>query len=310
MKNSSSTYVNKPNLFILGAPKCGTTSLYNYLIQHQQVFFPKRKEIHYFNFDFANARGAKTIEEYHKHYKNIQKNKKIIGDASVMYLYSEVAVKEIYSYNKNSKFIVLIRNPIELAESFYYQLKFGQREDAKSFETAWKLQEKRKNGLEIPYFMQLNEPKFLLYGEVAKLGKQIERALRIIPKNQIKIILLEDLKHKPQIICSEIFHFLNLSDISKNINYYVHNESKTAKSEFISKLIIQQPFPIKQIKRALKYFLGKSKLGIRNNLLELNKKANEKKPISIAFRQELNNYFAKDIELLESILDRDLSHWK
>ena len=141
----------KPNFFIVGGPKCGTSSLFEYLEEHPEVCMSFPKEPHYFLSDLPNYRQAKTLEQYINmfDFKNYN-NPKIIGEGSTWYLFSEAAIKNIIEYNPDSRIIVMIRNPLQVVVSLYWQFVYGHEENAKSFHDAWVLQDKRKQGQEIP----------------------------------------------------------------------------------------------------------------------------------------------------------------
>lgn len=113
-----------PNLFIIGAPKCGTTALANYLAQHSQIYISKCKEPRYFDactfFDFKEDYSIKSLDEYLKFFDNIEaKNKKYKIDASVFNMYNEKSIKDILELSPNSKFILLIRDPVEASISMH-----------------------------------------------------------------------------------------------------------------------------------------------------------------------------------------------
>ena len=114
--------IKNPNLFILGAPKCGTTSLYTYLREHPNIFFSHIKGPHYFATDFENYRSVKTKVDYANLFSEANAQHSIIGEASVLYLYSENAIKGIYNDNPNAKLIIMLRNPIEVVQSWHAQM--------------------------------------------------------------------------------------------------------------------------------------------------------------------------------------------
>lgn len=114
----------KPNLFVVGAPKSGTTALFYILNQHKDVFFPNPKELNFFQ--------GKTGIEYSKHYNDIKfasvkeyeqffvgRNEKIIGDGSVSYLADSESPELIAKYNPDAKIIICVRNPVDRAFSHY-----------------------------------------------------------------------------------------------------------------------------------------------------------------------------------------------
>ena len=83
-----------PNFFILGAPKCGTTSLASWLSDHPHIFIPPIKEPHYFNTDDQH-RNIRRRLDYEKLFRGVTEKHIGVGEASVWYLSSEVAVRNI-----------------------------------------------------------------------------------------------------------------------------------------------------------------------------------------------------------------------
>ena len=180
-----------PNLFIVGAPKCGTTALAAYLGQHPQVCFSRPKEPHYFNEDFAN-RHTRRLGDYRACFAAATPRHRIVGEASVLYLYSRVAVPNILGFCPDAKFIVMVRNPLEMAPSWYseaaYSSAFG--ETASTFEQAWLLQGERRAGRSIPAIC--SEPKVLLYRELCSVGGQLRRLLSLVRRESVQIVVFDD----------------------------------------------------------------------------------------------------------------------
>ncbi|MBN2328224.1 MAG: sulfotransferase, partial [Candidatus Omnitrophica bacterium] len=170
--------IRKPNFFIVGAPKCGTTALATYLSEHPQVYFSKPKEIHYFSTDFYDFGFKGTVNDYLANYfsKSINKQHLRIGEGSTWYLYSEKALENIFKFNKESKIIVMIRKPSDMVYSLHSQLLFSGFENISDFYEAWNMQDKRRGGYNIPKWCK--EKKFLLYGDIAKYSFQLERVYK------------------------------------------------------------------------------------------------------------------------------------
>ena len=103
-----------PNFFIIGAPKSGTTALGVYLGEHPDIFMCDPKEPQYFTFDLPGHRGVRTWEEYQALFPDQDRNVHAVGEASVWYLYSKVAVQEIATYRPDARLIVLLRRPDEM----------------------------------------------------------------------------------------------------------------------------------------------------------------------------------------------------
>src|SRR5438477_11547979 len=113
--------MNKPNFFILGAPKCGTTSMAKWLSDHPEIFMSADKELNYYNMDHKRSE-IKNYQHYLYFFKKATEKHKIIGEASVWYLFSKEAVPNILKdSNKEVKFLVMIRNPIQMAYSLHQE---------------------------------------------------------------------------------------------------------------------------------------------------------------------------------------------
>ena len=209
----------KPNLFIVGAPKSGTSALYRFLKQHPDIFMPKYKEPHFFSKDLQKE--SDIFHGFLKHYPfrsedqylslfSGAKDEKIIGDASTHALFSNVAAKEIYNFNPESKIIIMLREPIEYLYSLHSQLYKHLDENVDDFKKALQLEKFRKNGEGIPKTAEF--PSKLHYSDWAKFDVQLSRYLKIFNKNKIKIIIFDDFKSDNLKICKEIFSFLGIDD--------------------------------------------------------------------------------------------------
>ncbi len=141
--------VRRPNFFIVGAPKCGTTSLATWLGRHPSVFIPHVKEPHHFNTDDAPLFASRS--SYERLFRAASDQHLAIGEASASYLYSNDAVPNIEAAYPGSRFIVLLRNPVEMAPAWHAQILLsGVGETERDFATAWALQEARRQGRNVP----------------------------------------------------------------------------------------------------------------------------------------------------------------
>lgn len=113
-----SSNIKKPNFIIVGTAKAGTTSLYDTLKHHPDIFLPKVKEPHFFS-GINTPASIKTWEEYLQLFGNV-KTEKLIGEASVSYLASyKKAIPQIKYYLEDPKIVIILRNPIDRAYSDY-----------------------------------------------------------------------------------------------------------------------------------------------------------------------------------------------
>src|SRR5699024_1670894 len=124
--------LKRPNFFILGAPKCGTSSMYEWLAEHPQIYMSPVKEPNFYNSD-SNLTSARSKKEYLKLFESAAASHKVIGEASIMYMYSKEAVLNIEEDLDKPKYLVLLRDPVEMAVSYYQTLLFTGVENIESF---------------------------------------------------------------------------------------------------------------------------------------------------------------------------------
>ena len=128
--------MRKPNLFIVGAPKSGTTALYEYLKVHPEIFMSAYKEPHYFGSDLRGPRMEQFRGNDRKYLSLFAAatNEKWVGEASIWYLYSQRAAQEIKAYDPNAAIIIMLRNPLEMGYSMFYQSSYTGNEILPTFE--------------------------------------------------------------------------------------------------------------------------------------------------------------------------------
>jgi len=299
--------IKKPNLFIIGAPKCGTTSMAKYLGDHPDVFFSDPKELHYFCTDFSKEHKNKTSKKgYLKAFKG-EENYKVLGEGSVDYLYSKEAIPKILEFNPDSKFIVMTRDPVEMFHSLHFQLLKTLDEDIQDPERAWRARKRRKEGELTP--STCIRPSLLLYGEVCKLGKQIERLLKTLPdEDKVKIIKLEELAESPKEVYENTLNFLEVESYRK-ADFSKYNKSKKLRFRNWGKFLhfTKKIFPGNMYKKLRKRSTVQY---CRRKLKSWNKVRQAREPLSEEFEEELRDYFEKDQKLLEKILKTNRSQTK
>jgi len=291
--------IKKPNFFIIGAPKCGTTALYMYLNEHPDIFLSPIKEPDFFATDFN--RSITNINNYLKLFEGADVYK-IVGEASTTYLSSKEAVKNILKFNPEAKFIVMIRNPVDMFSSLHSQNLINLNENIRDAERAWKLQKKRKKGQFIP--STCKEPKLLQYGDMCKLGDQTKRLYRIVPnKSNIKIIKFNEFTNETRKVYEEILSFLE-ARIDGKKEFPVYGKSSRLKSKTIKRLSgnIPKNSCIKKLSSFVKDKLRISYWPFLKGLNEWNRQEVLKKPLDEVFEQELKNYFKEDQRLLVKLI--------
>ena len=291
-----------PNFFIIGAPKAGTTALSEYLREHPQVFFSEPKEPHYFNDDFS-ARHTYDYETYLSYFTDVQPEHKAIGEGSVFYLSSKNAVSNILKKVPDAKFIVMLRDPVSMAQSWHAQAIHSFGETVLDFEKAWYLQEERKIDKNNPKINRVREA--LQYGELCKVGTQVGRLLEAVPKEKIKFIIFNDFKSDVQGEYAKVLDFLDLNAWYPE-SFEQINAGKGYKNIWLKKITDLIPYYKKKF--GIKFNFN---LGLWKKINSFNTTFETRKPITPTFRGELINYFYEDVKLLSSLLDRDLlDEWK
>src|SRR5580704_4939990 len=117
----TSPAIKKPDCFLVGAPKCGTTAMADYLAGHPDVFMAK-KEMHVFGADlhFASHFYRRNLGAYLQEFSR-RTTQGVAGEASVWYLLSGQAAAEIKAFNPEARIVIMLREPVEVLYSLYYQ---------------------------------------------------------------------------------------------------------------------------------------------------------------------------------------------
>ena len=287
--------VVEPNFFIVGAPKSGTTNISYYLMQHPQVFMPENLEPYYFaRLDIPQNYEREIISD-EKKYLNLFKNTKscrAIGESSPVYLYCPHSALEIKNRFPNSKIIISLRNPIEIAYSEYFSLKFMGFDKNRSFN---ELLDSSKE--------QLDQNEFHIDSllEAGFYSKHIKRFQKIFSKNQIKIIIFEEYIKNTIPTINSILSFL---DIDKSIAFKTAPKGayKVPRNFASQKLMNNSTF-----RKTAKFIIptvARQKIGERFLVKESSRpvlKQNE--------RQRLKEIYQDDVENLAKLLGRSLP-WK
>ncbi len=197
----------KPDFFIVGAPKCGTTALYTYLSHHPDIGMSRAKEPNYFAADTVAHRTFSTLQHYLINFDGAA-GKSRIGEASVMYLSSPAAPVAIRDFNRFAQIIIMVRDPVEVLHALHSQNLHGGSEHILDFERA----------------LTSDEPRFWLQGpfrgkpvggptyrELVRFSMQIRRYLEIFRHEQVHIISYEEFAISPKTAYEGVLSFLGLN---------------------------------------------------------------------------------------------------
>ncbi len=289
----------KVNLFLVGAPKAGTTAMSHYLADHPEICLASLKEPGYFNADFAN-RAVTRLEDYLSLFAGGKKKAEYRLDASTRYLQSNCAIDNILSYNPNAKFIVMLRNPLEMAPALHAQNVHDGYEDEMQFKRAWALETLRRNGEQIPLICI--EPKMLFYREACMLGEHFERLLDRVSTENLHVIIFDDFKKDTARSYRDVLSFLGLPDDGK-CSFERINRRRKYKYPRLQAVVLK----LGNLKRRLGIHRG---LGI-HQFMNRHNVVNNASPDAVPDEliKEMARFFRSDVEKLSSLLGRDLTCW-
>ncbi|MGC1379112.1 MAG: sulfotransferase [Anaerolineales bacterium] len=303
--------MKRPNFFISGAPRCGTTALYTYLSEHPRIFMSEVKELNYFANDFPNVQKItfKSVDDYHKVFARAGEQHLAVGEASPFYLFSQVAFRNMAAYDPKSKVILILRHPVDFVES-YHRLNLSLlRENEPDLEKAWDLQDLRKQGQRIP--PGARQVDLLMYGEVGQFGKYVERLFGIFPREQIKIFLYDDLKADPRGVYEQLLAFIGVPSDGRT-DFPPVNANFENRSALLARLF-HPPQPVYKLFMKVISLFGvgfMQKVSVIYNRIErLNTTRASRKQMAPALRQKMLEHFRADIVKLSALIERDLSMW-
>jgi len=293
--------MKRPNFFIVGAPKCGTTALYEYLQRHSQIYLYS-KELYFFGSDFTFRQPRPSLEYYLSLYENVDKEI-AIGDASVWYLYARYAAREIHQFNPQAKIIVLLRKPSDVLYSLHSQQFYNGNEDIESFEKALAAEADRKKGLRLPPLIGCPY-EALYYSEVVRFSEQLKRYLEVFGREQVKVILFDDFIKKTDVIYGETLSFLGV-DTSFKTSYERINANKKIRNVRLRNLLKKRsPALIKTAKMLFPSRRLRQK--VLAKLWQANTSYQERPPLDSKLRQQLDEQFRSEVVHLSNLLQQDL----
>ena len=305
----------KPNFFIVGAPKCGTTSLHEYLQRHPDVFMPFYKEPHYFGSDLEGSRFRQfrgQTERYLKLFRDARGEKRI-GESSPWYLFSQRAAEEIHAYDPQAKIIIMLRNPVDMMYSMWSQFRYSGNEQIETFEEALAAEPERRRGQRIRRAAHCISG--LFYRDMARFCEQVPRYFELFGRDNVKVVIFDDFKSDTAAVYRDILEFLDI-DSDFQTTFDIVNPNKEVRLEWLQKLIVSSGFSLMLLKDRLTYLATTHSLlpfsyrtRTVKGVIAAYTKYERRSPLTADLRQRLARDFQSDIDNLSDLLGRDLSHW-
>ncbi len=290
-----------PNFFIVGAPKCGTTSMYSYLSGHPEVYFPEIKEPHHFASDIYSPMYVRDRRDYLDLYSGWG-GEPVVGDASVWYLYSRRAAAEIHDFCPEARILVMLRNPVEMVHSYHSQRLAWGNEEIRDFAAALDAEGERRRGNLLPR-RNPYPVEGLYYSEIARYAEQLERYLTRFGRERVHVILFDDFRSSTADVFRRVLLFLEV-DPDYTPRFAVQNPNRVRRSMWLHNMLYHAPAGLVSgakmvvpppLRRPLWSFLARANTSYR-----------QRPPIEASQKQRLQRYYRDDILRLGAILERDL----
>jgi hypothetical protein len=297
-----------PDFFIVGAPKCATSSLHVFLARRPDVFMCTPKEPHFFCRDLPGLAEVDDDAAYRALFAAAPPGA-LLGEASAFYLASEAAPRAIHARNPRARIILSIREPAAACVSWHQQLRNGLREDQADFATSWMLQDARARGERLPAYRP--EPKQLQYRWLYSYHDQIARYLDLFGPEQVLVLRFEDVRSDPVGVARRLLAHLGLPPGDAPPPIPEKNVRRAPRYPALQQFVAAPPAVLRPlmvpVKRALNAIgVTPSKVMMRH----LSSPAVAAPQVAPDVMAEVRAAFAEDVARLERLLGIDLAPWR
>ena len=314
--------MRKPNLFIVGAPKTGTSALHKSLRQHPDVFMSQPKELRFFCKDLVEEHDAfyrnhRPFLKRHEYYPIRNESayleafagwgeEKIAGESSPSYMYSRVAAQEIHNFCPDAKIVAIVRNPVHFLHSLHAYILASGHETVADFRRALSLEKERKQGRELPGYSLLSQPSALFYSERAKFSKQLKRYYDLFGREAVKVIVYEEFSENNAAVYRDLLDFLGVDPTFtpdfKQVNVYRRVRFRQLNILFESSFFIKYVWSIPRTILLKAWYADLRRLFYDRFLWKMG----DRPPMDPELRRELMKQYQPEVEKLSRLLDRDL----
>lgn len=299
-----------PDLFIVGAPKSGTTSLYEYLRGHPDVFMSAVKEPCYFSRDLApddsgNFLIYKRDEKLYYDLFEEAGDAKRAGEGSTRYLFSHDAPALIREAQPNPFVIAMVRNPVDMIQSLHAHKLAAGTEDEPDFEKVLALESERHAGRHVP---KHSNPQLSTYRDRAMFAAQLEPWFQTMGRERVHVGILEDMIGDPATEFRKVLEFLQVDPTWQPESFTAYNTAHGARSIFVRRLLNGR-VPQWVVWRALPRVIGDKNTRVLVRQFRhswFHRRPIAKGPIRPELRRQLEDEFMPDVTRLSEMLGRDL----
>lgn len=299
----------RPDFFIVGAPKCGTTALSDYLAAHPDIFMA-RKEMHFFGRDlhFGGQFYRRAEAEYLAEFAGWDGERRV-GEASVWYLFSETAAAEIKAFNPDSRIIIMLREPAEMMYSLFRYFQYDGNEPLADFEAALQAEPQRRAGKKLGRQTYLAQA--LAYRETARYHRQVQRYFETFGRARVEVVLYEDLAANPAAVYHDTLEFLEVDTAHRLPRFERVNPAKTIKSRAL-RAVLRDPAvrtAVLSVRPLLPNAVFKGFQRVEEVLHGINASTERPQPLDPKLKARLRGEFAGEVAKLSRLIGRDLACW-
>jgi hypothetical protein len=306
-----------PNLFLVGAPRCGTTALYTYLKAHPDVFMSPTKELHYFSTDLFQPppqAPIRTTGEYLAMFAEAG-DQRWVGEASPFYIYSVAAAEAIKTFSPDARLIVTLRNPADMMYSMYLlRVRAASfhpaQETSPSFEQALADGPARLRGERLPVGAPTEPGRslYLCYEELGRYASHVARLIDVFGRQAIHVVIFDDFASDTPAAYEQLCRFLGIDASFRpdfDLSVAKRAGSTVTRSGLLGRTLWRPRPAIASAARAL--LPPVARRALRDRLERWNQRP--PRPMNANTRRRVLDACARDVRRLSDLLGRDLTHW-
>lgn len=310
--------------FIVGAPRCGTTTLASFLKQHPDVCFSAVKEPHFFSRDevavLPDAEFRKRVDEEYldRFFAQCSGKEDLRAEGSVTYLYTPERMKRVVELWPDAKFVIAVRDPLSMLPSLHARLLVTGDENIRDFPSAWAKTSERAKGKSIP--RSAMDPRWLRYDWAGELGRNVRDFIEAVGQDRCHVVVFDDLAADPEGAYKEMCKFLDIKPWAKT-NFRAQRVNKAVRIGWLQRFLKRPPKAVRTVMAGEQFRKREKKLDakegktvaaifrIRKRLLDWNKVPAKRQTLDPGVRAEIIERLRDDVILLSKTIDRDLSGW-
>jgi len=311
-------------VFIVGAPRCGTTTLWRFLQDHPAVTAPIVKEPHFFaQHDLRGLSDDELRSRVERDYLNrfyCRPRRGRIGvDASVSYLYGPEQIEPILRLWPDSRFVVAVRDPLAMLPSLHQRLIYVGEETVPEFADAWAAIRARTAGRNLP--RACGDSRLFRYDEAGRFGTYLERLFAVVGRERCSVVVFDDLVAEPADTYQRLMTFSGL-DPQGGVDLSPRRTGRAVRSRALQRLLKRPPKVVRDrlggelYRQRVRDFvhvydrsLMRTILAARKRIIQWNTISRPPDAVPLELQNEIRLRLKDEIDHLAELLDRDLAHW-